>query len=320
MLRGLLDKYAPPDSELAKRCADEPSFLRWPDRLCVELSDAYKRSNQQDYDEFRKRLIRWVKNPGSDYISFIGEMLVAQRLIKHDVPHRFIPETDAPTPDVELSIGDNTIFFEIATMEEDTFYRFADKVANRMESLLPEVQVNIMPLYLRSQDDEMLVEKVVNLLKQANSATESRTLIEVEEPEGICSLVAFWKKSDSPNPVGSGFNNTVRVSWPEGRVLGDGTHFIEYKLKQTLKEKQKQFGNDCITFLIWVNLDHSLEGFRSHVPVALEDEADTRYANVAGIIVDDDFSGWIPIINEAYWKTRNADVPHTIIDGLIALA
>lgn len=174
MLQELLDKFAPPNSELAMRCKEQPSFLRWLEALCTELLNAYTTLSQEHSSEFERRLMRWVKNPGGDYVSFIGEMIVAQRLVRHNVSHRFVPESDRRTPDLELLIDNDRVYFEIATISEDIYRQFAEKVAKRLDTLLPDYKIRLMPLYLRSHDSDTLVEAVTQRIQDEINANQPK--------------------------------------------------------------------------------------------------------------------------------------------------
>jgi len=219
---------------------------------------------------------------------------IADWLGRREIQHRFVRETqEFQTPDIELTVKNREVYFEVKTMQENRYMQFAERVADKIRPISPGC--GILPEKVRMQrgKEDELIAIAVREIKTA-LAEGLYSPIQYEGEEGEFSIVFHPGKGlDQRHPA-------LILSWPETRVREDGTPWIESVLETTLRDNVGQFETFKPTFLVWVNFDKSLPGLDAHVSRVLGRYGATEFVNVAGVIVSDPFDEWDLTANPSY--------------------
>ncbi len=314
-LAELLKKLAQSASKLGERCRNDAAFASRVEQMIEALGNFYDHLGGDAPQVFESKVRKWVKTPGDDYMGFVGELFVAERLMNHSIQHRFIPETTAhPTPDIESMVGSRNIYFEIKTISEDTFSLFAAKVKKQIQQIehFPvDCGIRIISGKIDRGKEESLTASAIQAIRYALT-TQDYSPFRYEGTEGTYIIEFLPGAVLDPRWPKVQF---LRPPWVESRIdKGEGIPFLEAKLKRDLRDNIKQFTVHRPTFFVWFNFDESLLDFGRHVSNVLSELGQTEFALVAGIIVDDPFAGWMLFENQSpkYAELKSAGLFNTI--------
>lgn len=291
-IESLLNELEQGNSRLALRYNSDSQFRNALKRMVGNLGDFY---GQLDGDGnalqiFEGKLRQWLKHPPDSYIGFWGELNIAHWLIHHQVTHCFIQEANKfRVPDIELTVAGMKVYFEIKTLQENPYDRFAQRLLATFQSSLSIHGVSIEKLVTKDEKAEEILVSIALQMIQDNWLRSPYSPVEYKGTEGEFSVLL---------PIGS----KMIWSWPDSRKIADGTPWLESKLKEVLRDNIEQFKNDEVSFLIWVNLDSSLPSIRTHVSHVIEKFGNKEFSDVAGVIIFDPFLEWELVENTAYRK------------------
>jgi hypothetical protein len=280
-LNSLLDGLTRSNSRLALRYSDDSRFRCALVEIAENLGDFYSQvdDNGNALQIFERKLRRWLETPPDSYIGFWGELNIADWLVRHQVLHRFVQETQGiRSPDIELTVVGRKVYFEIKTLQENPYDWFAQRLLAGLRSFLPNRGVSVEKLIVGDETAEALVSKALQIIRD-NWRKAPYSPIQYKGDEGEFSIVL---------PLGGG----IVSSWPDSRIRKDGTPWLESQLEATLRDNIEQFRNDGVTFLVWVNFDKSLPDIQAHVSWVIERLCKTEFVNVAGVIISDPFLEW----------------------------
>jgi len=281
------------DSLLAARWHDDETFRRECTAVVEALEGFYRKMGTDALHSFERRLARWVRNPGDDYIGFLGELSIADRLRRHNVPHHFVPETESPTPDFELTIISTPVYFEVKTLQEDPYKSFYNSVKKEIEQIPSGCWVTIDPLKVTAANRDALAARAVQEIRVALSNGDYGPILYRAESGSYHILFRPGLAPDSQSTRVTWF----RFEWWESRMQ-NGVPYLEFKLAESLTESIEQFRIYRPTFFIWCNFDKSLMDFDVHVQRVLQQRGSREFSDVAGIVVD--FMGWVLFENPLY--------------------
>ena len=246
-------------------------------------------------ETFESRLARWVKHSGDGWLDFVGELLVAERLRRHNVSHCFLKEPgDAPVPDLELDVSGTKVYFEVATIRQDAFYRFFRTIQLQLEGEASGAPVYVSTRYMKPEAIDTAAERAVASIHAALSEGRLERIVHRDFDVGYSYTITFV-------PLTSSDKQWTQVLGGRGRLPAraqeeDETPWPEWKLTQTLEEKQGQLRTFLPhpTFLVCRCFEPSLEASDFGAPGVLG-----QYHDVAGVIVDDSVNGWSLFPNPA---------------------
>jgi hypothetical protein len=278
------------DSRLARRCQDDPDFYRTTVKMVETLEKFYGQmhDDSEALQSFERKLRRWIRTSPDAYIGFWGELHVAYWLSQRKISHRFVDETQqSQTPDLELKALRRKVYLEIKTLQENPYEWFASRVLEEIEVVLPNCGISVEKLRLIEGQEEALVAKAVQVIRE-NWLASPYSPVEYEGEEGEFSIVL----PEEGKPM---------FSWPESRIRKDGTPWLESQLKTVLKDNIGQFGIGAPTFLVWVSFDKLLPDIKDHAAQVLK-QYGSDLVDVAGVIVFDRFLQWGLTENPSYCK------------------
>lgn len=287
----LLSELPNGESVLARRCHQDREFYSWLRHTVGALRRYYGQLNATAPNSFDRKIYRWLKNPPESYIGLVGELHVAHWLAQRSIPHSFVDEVPgSPTPDLGLSVEGTYVSFEIKTMQESPYHRFAEMLLDAIAPYAPDRGVDVKRLKIVDGQDEALVARAVEIVRRDWLAGPFSP-IEYRGTEGELSFVLR---------PGAG----VECYWPESGVRADGTPWLESQLGVTLRDSIAQFQGNRPTFLIWVNWDPALPSIKVHVVRVIARFGCTDHADVAGVVICDPFVPWCLIPNPGYLGYR----------------
>ena len=286
----MLEGLTAGDSELARRCQEDPDFYRTTVKMVETLDKLYSQMHDdgEALQSFERRLRRWVRTSPDAYIGFWGELRVAYWLSQHKISHWFVDETQlSQTPDLELEVLGSKVYFEVKTLQEDSYEWFATRLLEEIRSFLPNRGIRVLNLRLIGCIEETLVAKAVQVIRE-DWLPRRYSPIKYKGEEGEFSIVL---------PMGRG----MMFSWPESRIRKDGTPWLESQLETTLEDNIGQFTAAAPTFLVWVIFDKLLPDIKAHVCRVLERRG-ADFVELAGVIVHSLFHQWDLTQNPSYHK------------------
>ena len=249
----LLERLAQSNSKLAVRWREDAAFRCDVKKMIEALENFYRQKDANALRTFKSKLYEWIKNPRDDYIGFVGELFIADRLRRQSILHHFIPKAESPIPDIELRIIDCTVYFEVKTLQEDRYALFCESVEKQVKEIPSGCRVILYPLYVGGGKEGALVARAVKALRVA-LFTGDYSPITYEGEEGEYHI-EFEPGAISDNQLTEVI--PWRPRWPGSRMPGHDIPFLEYKLKETLKQSIEQFAVYKPTFLVWCNFDLS---------------------------------------------------------------
>jgi hypothetical protein len=263
-------------------------------QMVKDLIEFYRQIGGNAMQVFESKLKEFMQDPDA-HLGLVDEVTFADLLKSHRIPHRFVPETGYPTPDIGATILSRDIYFEIKAVQEDRYMSFIDEVLKQIGEMPSQHQIIVIPVYIGQVDRASLVARVVQAIQNRLAAGDFSP-IQYEDKD--VSIYVRFEAGSHPSPY------FWRFTWPESRMIC-GIPFLQYKLEKTLKKNIEQFKSHRPTFLVWYMWDQSLwdaetqSGFLAAIPRILKQR---DFVNVAGIIVA--APSWSVFENELYQDFR----------------
>jgi hypothetical protein len=151
-------------------------------QLVRDLKDFYHRMGGNALQIFESKLRKFIEEPDT-HLGFVSEVTFANQLMCHNVSHSFLPEPGTPTPDIEATILNRKIYFEIKATEEDIYMTFIEDVQEQIEQLALDYHITIRPMYISIGKEDSLALRVTQRIRDALSKGDYRP-IQYEDEEG----------------------------------------------------------------------------------------------------------------------------------------
>jgi hypothetical protein len=291
----LLNKQRAQNTPFADKLRNDPGFYDAIVQKVNTLGDFYEHLPKYNdaLQTFDQKLHEWLKTPQEDYTGFVGELRIADWLRQRNIPHRFFPRKHGfSTPDIELSILDMQVYFEIKTVDENSYARFSGRIQDEISQALPRPLIDIKKLKITKGQEDQLVAKAVQAISETLHKGHGDR-IQYKGEEGEFSLNFL------PGKISDQRYKGVFGCRPDSRVIVNGIPWDEFKLENDLRDNIRQFNSEVPTLLVWVNYDIAIVDIKSHVISVLEKHGNGDFANVAGIVILDPAIRWEVVENKS---------------------